>query len=155
LRSKLLWSDLKFDGAKPRVVIRPEVSKINRRRFVDISDNAVSWIEAYRQGGGVTEGNIVPFSPNVLRKKRRNNRVRAKISRWIQQGLRHSYCSAWLAQHRDVNELVLQSGHTNPNTMLQRYHRGLTEDEGKAFWSIRPVMEHKNFISMSAAKKVS
>jgi integrase len=37
---KLIWSDLKFDGAKPQVVIRPEVSKINRRRFVDISDNA-------------------------------------------------------------------------------------------------------------------
>jgi integrase len=150
---KLLWSDLKFDGDKPQVVIRPEVSKINRRRFVDLSDNAMAWIEAYRQSGGVTEGKIVPFSANVLRKKRRQNRVRANISRWIQQGFRHSYCSAWLAQNKDVNELVLQSGHTDPNTMWEHYHQGISQVEAKAFWSIRPATEIKNIISISGAIK--
>jgi integrase len=146
---KLLWSDLKFDGDKPQVVIRPEVSKINRRRFVDLSENALTWIEAYRQHGGVTEGKIVPFSANVLRKKRRKNRVGAHISRWIQQGFRHTFCSAWLAMNKDVNELVLQSGHTDPETMWKHYHRALSESEAKAFWSIRPPMEQKNIISLS------
>ena len=150
---KLLWSDLKFDGDKPQIVIRPEVSKIKRRRFVDLSDNALGWIEAYRQRGGVTEGKIVPFSANVLRKKRRKNRSSAKIVRWIQQGLRHTYCSAWLATHKDVNKLVLQSGHANPETMWQHYHRALTEAEAKAFWAIRPPMEYKNIISISGAAK--
>jgi integrase len=150
---KLLWSDLKFDGDKPQVVIRPEVSKINRRRFVDLSDNALAWIEAYRQSGGVTEGKIVPFSANVLRKKRRQNRVGAKISRWIQQGLRHTFCSAWLAQNKDVNELVLQSGHTDPDTMWKHYHRAIAESDAKAFWSIRPPMKYPNIILLAGAKK--
>jgi integrase len=149
---KLLWSDLKFDGDKPQVVIRPEVSKINRRRFVDLSENALAWIEAYRQRGGVTEGKIVPFSANVLRKKRRKNRVGARISRWIQQGFRHTFCSAWLAMHKDVNELVLQSGHTDPETMWKHYHRALTEAEARDYWSIRPAMEHKNIILLSGAQ---
>jgi integrase len=148
---KLLWSDLKFDGDKPQVVIRPEVSKMKRRRFVDLSENALAWIEAYRQRGGVDTGKIVPFSANVLRKKRRKNRARAKITRWIQQGLRHTFCSAWLATNKRVNELVLQSGHTNPDTMWKHYHRALTEAEAKAFWAIQPPMENKNIISMSAA----
>jgi integrase len=124
---KLEWSDLRFDGEKPQVVIRLEVSKINRLRFVDLSDNAIAWLSAYRQSGGSTQGKIVPFSANVLRKKRRKNRVDAKISRWIQQGLRHTYCSCWLAVHKDVNQLVLQSGHTNTETMWEHYHRGVTE----------------------------
>ncbi len=135
---KLEWNDLKFDGEKPQVVIRPEVSKINRRRFVDLSGNAIDWLTAYRQSGGSVEGKIVPFSFNVLRKKRRKNRVGADITHWIQQGLRHTYCSAWLAAHKDVNQLVLQSGHTDPETMWAHYHRGITEAEAKAFWSIRP-----------------
>jgi integrase len=136
---KLEWGDLKFDGDKPQVVVRPEVSKINRRRFVDLSPNALEWIQAFRESGGVTTGKIVPFSANVLRKKRRKNAVGAKVTRRIQQGLRHTFCSAWLAQNKDVNELVLQSGHTDPDTMWAHYHRGISEAEAKAFWSIKPT----------------
>jgi integrase len=147
---KLEWSDLKFEG-KPQIVIRPEVSKINRRRFVDISMNAIAWIEAYRQSGGSTAGKIVPFNRDVLRKKRRRNRVSANISRWIQDGLRHTFCSAWLAEHKDVNELVLQSGHTDPDTMWKHYHRAIPEAEAKKFWAIMPPVESENVIAFAQA----
>jgi hypothetical protein len=43
------------------------------------------------------------------------NRAQAKVTRWPNQGMRHSYCSYWLALHKDVNELVLQSGHKDPD----------------------------------------
>jgi len=43
---KLEWLNVKFPEAT--IVIRPEVSKTNRRRFVDLSPNATEWIEAFR-----------------------------------------------------------------------------------------------------------
>jgi integrase len=95
----------------------------------------------------VTQGKIVPFSANVLRKKRRKAQVAAGIKRWIQQGLRHTFCSAWLALNKDVNELVLQSGHTDSATMWEHYHQGVSQADAKAFWSIRPPMEPANILS--------
>lgn len=134
---KLEWSDVHF-GMHSQIVIRPEVSKTRRRRFVDLSENAIQWIEAYRSHGGSLNGKVVPFSVSILHRKRRENRAAAGVTKSIQQGLRHTYCSNWLALHKDVNVLVLQSGHDSPDTMWRNYHRGVTEPEAREFWSIMP-----------------
>jgi len=139
---ELEWSDVELTGHEnPALVIRPEVSKTNRRRFVDLSPNAVAWIEAFRQRGGKLEGRVSPFTPATLRKCRHANWTAAGIKAWPQQSMRHSYCSYWLAMHKDVNKLVLQSGHTSVDTMWRHYHRGTTEAEAKKFWEIIPLGE--------------
>jgi integrase len=114
---KLEWSDVVFE--ENTIVIRPEVSKTNRRRFPKLSANAQSWLDAYRIRGGTMEGTILPFTPNILRKKRRADWAAAagENAKWIQQGMRHTFCSNWLAVHKDINELVLQSGHDSVDTM--------------------------------------
>ena len=43
---ELEWTDVK----DTEIVIRPEVSKTNRRRFIDLSDNAKAWLTAYAEG---------------------------------------------------------------------------------------------------------
>jgi len=85
-------------------------------------------------------GAVVPFSKNILRKKRRANWLASAVegARWIQQGMRHTFCSNWLAVHRDINELVLQSGHDNVETMWRRYHRGTKKSVAEKFWEIKP-----------------
>lgn len=133
---KLEWSDI--DLTDKVVTIRPEVSKTNRRRFIDLSDNAILWLEAYRRKGGQTAGKIVQYSESELRARRHRNWKAAGIERWIQQGMRHSYCSNWLAMHGDVNKLVLQSGHDSVDTMWRNYHKGTPKAEAGAFWAIRP-----------------
>jgi hypothetical protein len=40
--------------------------------------------------------------------------------------------------YKDVNELVLQSGHDSVDTMWRNYHKGVTEAEARKFWAIRP-----------------
>lgn len=134
---KVEWRDVDLtDGI---ITIRPEVSKTKRRRFPKLSDNASAWLEAYRQLGGSMEGRIVPFSAAVLRKKRRANwKAVAGDSRWIQQGMRHTFCSCWLATHEDANKLVLLSGHTDAQTMWDNYHKGVKKAEAEKFWSIVP-----------------
>ena len=42
---KVEWSDISL--ADKVVTIRPDVSKTKRRRFVDLSDNAKSWLETF------------------------------------------------------------------------------------------------------------
>jgi integrase len=135
---KLEWRDVLFE--EKTIVIRPEVSKTNRRRFPKLSANAQSWLDAYKLRGGVMESKIDPFTPNILRTKRRANwsAVAGEEAKWIQQGMRHTFCSNWLALHKDINELVLQSGHDSVDTMWRNYHKGVSEREAKEFWAIRP-----------------
>jgi integrase len=147
---KLEWDDVKL--ASKEIVIRPEVSKTNRRRFPKISANAAGWLEAYRDRGGNFEGKVCPYSGEELRQHRTANWKAAGIEKWIQQGMRHTFCSNHLAYFKKVDELVLQSGHDSVDTMWRNYHKGVTEKEARAFWSIRPpkARSPKNVIRMAA-----
>jgi hypothetical protein len=85
------------------------------------------------------EGRIVGCSFAVLRAKRRANwKAVAGGAPWIQQGMRHTFCSNWLAAHGDVNKLVLLSGHDSTDVMWRCYHRGTKKAEAERFWSIMP-----------------
>jgi integrase len=142
---KLEWSRLHL--AEKQIVIPPEVAKTKRRRFVDISDNAAAWLEAYRRKGGSFIGKVVPCGKSSLTQRRRALQIEAKVGRWIQQGMRHSFCSYWLMKHEDANRLVLQSGHTDADTMWKRYHRGVPKADAEKFWSIRPPKLPKNIVA--------
>jgi hypothetical protein len=84
-----------------------------------------------------------------LREHRKANWTAAGIiTKWIQQGMRHTFCSNWPAFHKDVNELVLQSGHDSVDTMWRNYHKGVTEAEAQKFWSIRPLKPAENVVPM-------
>jgi integrase len=144
---KIEWRDIDLvDGV---VTIRPEVSKTHRRRFPEISENAIAWLKLYQRRGGHTEGRIVPFPFSVLRKKRRANwkAVAGEKARWIQQGMRHSFCSNWLAVHGDINKLVLQSGHDSVDTMWRSYHKGVKKAQAEKFWQIAPPRQPRNVVS--------
>lgn len=142
---ELQWSDVKL--AENEIVIRPEVSKTNRRRFVDLSENCKAWLAAYADRGGVISGKVVRYNDSELRTHRAANWQAAGIANWPQQGMRHTYCSCWLAVHKDVNRLVLMSGHDSVDTMWRNYHAGIPEAEAKRFWEIRPPAASSNVIA--------
>jgi integrase len=140
---KLEWRDIHLDDKI--VEIRAEVSKTRRRRFVDLSDNAVAWLRLLPPPS-TGNSKVVPFSFHILREKYEANwndavtngkEITNKI-KWIHQGARHTYCSNWLAIHQDIDKLVLQSGHTNPQVMFEKYHRGTPKAEAEKFWNIYP-----------------
>jgi len=145
----LQWSDVDLHAKS--VTIRSTVSKTKRRRFPELSENAIAWLEAYRQHGGVCEGPIVTCDENALGMRRRQNRETAGITHWPNSAMRHSYCSYWLAVHKDINKLVLQSGHSSVDTMWRHYHRGTTEAEAKKFWAIMPPTSASNVVRMNAS----
>ena len=145
----LQWSEVDLQGRS--VTIRSTVSKTKRRRFPEISENAIGWLEAYRRRGGRCEGAIVSCNEHTLYARRQKDQETAGITHWPNSAMRHSYCSYWLAMHKDINKLVLQSGHTSVDTMWRHYHRGTTEAEAKKFWAIMPPASMDNVIRMTGS----
>ena len=41
---KVLWSDIDLNAKKHHVTIRPTVAKKRRKRWIDLSDNALAWL---------------------------------------------------------------------------------------------------------------
>ena len=93
-------------------------------------------------------GRVVRFKASELRTHRKANWKEAGITEWIQQGMRHTYCSMWLAVHKDVNRLVLMSGHDSVDTMWRNYHAGVPEVEAQKYWKIRPPTRADNIVPM-------
>ena len=143
---KLTWTDVHL--ADRVVVIRSDVSKTRRRRFPPLSDNTLAWLNAYQLAGGTFNGKILGYSDSQLRMHRKTNQAAAGLDTWVHQGMRHTFCSHWLAVHRDINQLVLISGHDSVDTMWRHYHKGVTEEEAKAFWAIKPPGNLGNVIFM-------
>jgi integrase len=145
---EMIWSDI--DLTDRIVVIRPEVSKTRRRRFPDLSENARGSLLAYHDLGGSGNGKIVTYNESELRYHRTKNWQAAGIKKWIPSGMRHTYCSNWLAVHKDINKLVLQSGHDSVDTMFRHYHRGSQEAEALAFWALMPPQTETKIIRLPA-----
>jgi integrase len=151
--TRVEWED--FDWNDKILTLRAEITKKKRRRFIDVSDNALAWLREYRRRGGKTTGLIVPFGRDELRKRHRANwgRVvglneagRPKV-RWIQQGMRHSFCSYWLVTHdHDTDGLVIQSGHESKEVMWDSYYRATTKAKAAKFWALMPPKGAKNII---------
>ena len=82
--------------------------------------------------------------------RRKAIQEKAKVERWVHQGMRHTFCSNWLAIHNDINKLVLQSGHTDVQTMWEAYHRGIKRTAAEEFWAIMPsAAEARKIIYLS------
>jgi integrase len=139
--SKLLWSDIELGAKEHHVTIRAAIAKKRKKRWIDMSPNALSWLYEFQRLGGKTEGLVVPFSASTLRRKRRRNYRAAGMFSWPQQGARHSYCSFTLARDGDINRLVLQAGHESPTVMWNRYYKACTPADAAAFWNIFPPAE--------------
>ena len=146
---RLDWANVRIP--EKTVVLPAAVTKTKRKRFVDLSNNAIAWLTEYQVRGGKMTGPVAPWTPQIRRAKHRTSYKAVGIEKWIQQGARHSYCSYWLAMHKDVNKLVLQSGHTDANTMWTRYHQGVTEAEAEKFWSILPMKVNAKIITFASA----
>jgi integrase len=153
---QVLWRDVHLDAEKPEVIIRAAVSKTRRMRPIDLSANAVAWLDAYRVRGGDMDGPIVKMNPHYLRTRRTTNWKAAagKGVKWIQDGMRHTFCSNWLAFHEKIDRLVLISGHDSVDTMWRHYYKGTTKAAATAFWHLYPpTINPENVVSFPIAEK--
>jgi integrase len=131
---RLDWQQI--DLTERHIVITAEVSKTGRRRIIDMEPNLHAWLTRYIANGGATIGNVTPTTN--LRKRLRDIRAAAKIKGWVQDVMRHSYASYWLAEHGDIDRLTIYLGHTSPTMLWKHYHKTSTRKEAAKYWQITP-----------------
>ena len=121
---------------------REAETQIPLRVAQDAVTFSAEWLRiAIARCGGQTLGKVITYAESELRRRRKANQIAAGLYRWVHQGMRHTFCSNWLALHKDINKLVLLSGHDSVDTMWRHYFKGTTETDARAFWAIRPSPE--------------
>lgn len=150
---KLLWSDIDLSAKEHQVTVRPTVAKKRKKRWVDLSQNAMAWLNEFARRGGRMAERVVPWSASTLRRKRRRNAALAGLSSWPQQGARHTFCSCWLRQHGDINRLVLMAGHESVQVLWDHYYQAVTPKAAAAFWAIYPpAPEERRIVALPGAE---
>jgi integrase len=131
---RLDWENINL--SERHITITPGVSKTSHRRIIDIEPNLLAWLNHFIACGGKTVGKVTPRKN--LRSRLRSVRA-TSVKHWVQDSMRHSYASYWLAQNGDINRLTLQLGHTSPTMLWKHYHRASTKKDAAFYWSITPA----------------
>jgi integrase len=148
---KIEWSD--YNWAEGRLEVRPEITKTNQRRFVELEPCAREWLNVYRERGGSVAGLMAKFTSEAnLRDHREANRKAAGITHWANSILRHSFASYWATLHDNIDKLLFMLGHSSLEMLRRHYRKAVPKTEAKKYFSIFPPSATLNVVSFSSAK---
>ena len=134
---RLSWEQI---DTKARVVrLTGEQTKTRTMRNVDLSDNAVAWLKAYR-GTGL----IVPNQSSYRRMQVKLMGL-CGLADWPTDVARHTFATMHYNHHQNAAATMAQLGHfANPQTFVTHY-KGVPAPAADvaAFWKIRPDKKRK------------
>ena len=139
---RLDWSEV--DLARGHIEVKAAKAKSARRRIVPIQANLAAWLQPY---SGMT-GAVVPVG---ARRKLARVREAAKLGRWPNNGLRHSFASYRLAAVHDAPRVSVELGHTSPQMLYSTYRELVLPTEAERYWTILPKEETANVLPFSAS----
>ena len=111
------------------ITVRPEVAKKRRQRLVDISGNLLEWLVPYKRDSGTIHFSRISFD---------GARKKAQVIPWVNDILRHSYASYYLAKHQDAAKTALQMGHIRTDVLFNHYRELVTLEDAEIYWNIKP-----------------
>ena len=121
-----------FNFEKRYIEISAKRSKTRRRRFVQMSENLVLWLEPFKSF----------LDQRLSYQEHRGARDRARAAaglKWHQDILRHSFASYHLALHQDAAKTSLELGHSSANLLFEAYRELVTKEEARQYFSIIPA----------------
>ena len=135
---RLDWSEI--DLSQKLIHVKAEKAKSAQRRLVTISDHLVSWLAPHAKKSGAVA------DPERVIVARRKTCEDLEIE-WPANGLRHSFASYHLAQHKNAAATAAELGHTSP-VMLYKHYRELVKPEAATrWWQIAPPEDYGNVIA--------
>jgi integrase len=137
---RLVWKDIHFESRL--IEISGEKSKTAAKRFIPVQPVLEAWLAPYKDRHG-------PICPANLRKLLEADRVRAGITTWPSNALRHSFASYYLAYFQDAARLALELGHTNSHLVFRHYRELVKPQEAKRWWSLLPAST-SNLVALTA-----
>jgi integrase len=138
---RLDWSEV--DQKRGYVEVKARKAKSARRRIVEMQPNLREWLKPY---AGMT-GAVAAVN---WRKKLDLVRKAAKLARWPQNGLRHSFASYRLAATHDAPRVASELGHTSPKMLYSTYRELVLPEEAERYWKLLPASKAENVVSISA-----
>jgi integrase len=143
---RLNWSDV--DLTRGFVQIAAEQAKGARRRLVEMSANLKAWLVP----DNAQSGKLWPWSHKEYYRRLEAARIKAGISKWPSNALRHSHASYHLAYHQNAGALALQMGHTSQAMIFSNYREVVTKQDAERYWAIKPARAAANVIPMTAKR---
>lgn len=139
---RLNWEDIDWTGGNIR--LDRNITKTNQSRLVPLLPNLAEWLAPYKNKKGnimASMGTKEPtrfVSPWLV--KSDNPKLPAK---WIDNGMRHSFASYYLAYTQDAARTALACGHS-VSMLLGTYKTvslngvSITQEVAKRYFEIRP-----------------
>lgn len=138
---RLDWSEV--DQKRGHIEVKSSKAKSARRRIVEIQPNLREWLRPYAE----MTGEVVPAN---ARKKLDQVRKAARLARWPNNGLRHSFASYRLAAIHDAPRVASELGHTSPQMLYSTYRELVLPEEAERYWKLVPEVKPENVLSFSA-----
>jgi integrase len=138
---RLDWNEV--DLARGHIEVKAAKAKSARRRIVPMQPNLAAWLRPY---SGM-KGSVVPEG---ARGKLERVRKAAGLSRWPNNGLRHSFASYRLAAIQDAPRVAAELGHTSPQMLYSTYRELVFPQEAERYWKIEPAAETANVVAFTA-----
>jgi integrase len=135
---RLDWSEV--DQKRAHIEVKAQKAKSARRRIVEMQPNLRDWLRPYT---GMT-GAVVPAN---WRKKLDSVRRTARLARWPQNGLRHSFASYRLAAIDNAPRVAAELGHTSPQMLYSSYRELVRREVAERYWKIAPAAEVENVVA--------
>jgi integrase len=140
---RLEWQDIDFEACL--VEVTRSKSKTAARRHVAIRSALAAWLEPYREQ---VIGKVCP--PN-LRNRLEADRIRAGITDWPSNALRHSFASYHLEHFKRPGELTVEMGHTDEALVARFYRKRVRPEAAQAWWNITPQTKEPQIVQFKVA----
>lgn len=142
---RLTWDEI--DIVRNEIRVTAAQSKTGKLRRIPIEPNLKAWIDRALALGVKPKGRIAAVKN--LRDRLREVKAAAGHGHWVQDVMRHSYASCWLAQFGDINRLTLALGHTSTDMLWRHYHASTSQADAALYWAIVPSVEPTNIVAIT------
>jgi integrase len=124
---RLTWDRVNFDTK--RIRIDAATSKTKQERYVDMSDNLLSWLLRF------------PHSEEKMHYSRKAfQRIRSKCDvQWKSDCMRHSFGTYHVKLYENAGKTALQMGHRNTGILFDHYlNAKFTQQDAQQFFDLSP-----------------
>jgi len=123
--------DGNFDWEDNEVIFQAKKTKTKMRRFVEMSDNCLAWLNLQELKLPVANANHKWDS--FLRDAKNGLGYKA----WPHDCIRHSFCSYGLRHTENAGKVALQAGNTE-KVLFNHYLKLVSKADAEKFWNIYP-----------------
>jgi len=128
LKKGLIWESINFN--RGYLIVPASIAKTNRKRKIDLPENALEWLAPYRnrQGAIFAHDFRAPLARCCEAASVTNKR----------NALRHSFGSYRMEMLRNAGAVALEIGNSAA-IVMKHYFEIVDKEAAEAYWNIRPV----------------